>query len=76
MSRLSHNCRVLAVQPTSKGLGFAVLEGTDRLIDWGTRDARRRNDLAVRHVACLGGIGNGVGSSVLRRVGQRVRQIT
>jgi len=27
--------RVLAIDPTSKGFGFAVLEGTDRLIDWG-----------------------------------------
>lgn len=29
--------RILAVDPFSRGVGFAVLEGEDRLIDWGTR---------------------------------------
>ena len=29
--------RVLAVDPFSRGVGFAVLEGQERLIDWGTR---------------------------------------
>src|SRR5207249_4460129 len=27
--------RVLAVDPTSRGFGFAVLEGPGRLLDWG-----------------------------------------
>jgi hypothetical protein len=31
--------RVLAIDPTSKGFGFAVLEGPDMLIDWGVRHA-------------------------------------
>lgn len=31
--------RVLAVDPTSKGFGFAVLEGPARPIDWGLRQA-------------------------------------
>lgn len=29
--------RVLAIDPTSRGFGFAVLEGADNLIDYGTR---------------------------------------
>jgi hypothetical protein len=28
--------RVIAIDPTSEGFAFAVLEGPDRLIDWGT----------------------------------------
>lgn len=36
--------RVLAVHPTGKGLGFAVLEGPERLIDWGTRRALNVSD--------------------------------
>src|SRR4051812_8453905 len=27
--------RVLAIDPTSRGFGFAVLEGSEMLIDWG-----------------------------------------
>jgi Holliday junction resolvasome RuvABC endonuclease subunit len=27
--------RVLAIDPTTKGFGFAILEGTERLVDWG-----------------------------------------
>lgn len=41
--------RVLAIDPTSKGFGFAVLEGPDALIDWGVRHAgadRNRKSLA------------------------------
>src|SRR5213593_4712960 len=46
--------RVLALDPTSRGLGFAVLEGPVRLIDWGTKDAGRADSiLALRH---LGGL--------------------
>lgn len=32
--------RVLAIDPSTRGFGFAVLEGADRLVDWGTRSAR------------------------------------
>ena len=31
--------RILAIDPTSKGFGFAVLEGPTGLIDWGVRHA-------------------------------------
>lgn len=30
--------RVLAIDPTSRGFGYAVLEGPGFLVDWGTRD--------------------------------------
>jgi hypothetical protein len=30
---------VLAIDPTSKGFGFAVLEGPEKLIDWGVKHA-------------------------------------
>ena len=33
--------RVLAIDPASRGFGFAVLEGPHALIDWGVRDARQ-----------------------------------
>jgi Holliday junction resolvasome RuvABC endonuclease subunit len=29
--------RVLAIDPTHRGFGYVVLEGPERLIDWGTR---------------------------------------
>jgi hypothetical protein len=31
--------RVLAIDPTTKGFGFAVMEGPDELVDWGVRSA-------------------------------------
>jgi hypothetical protein len=33
--------RVLAIDPTWRGFGFAVLDGGTRLVDWGAREARR-----------------------------------
>lgn len=30
--------RVLAIDPTTRGFGYAVLEGHDNLIDWGVRE--------------------------------------
>lgn len=35
--------RVLAIDPTNKGFGFAVFEGPSRLIDWGVRRAMATN---------------------------------
>ncbi len=32
--------RVLAIDPASRGFGFAVLEGPERLIDWGVKTTR------------------------------------
>jgi len=36
--------RILAIDPHSRGFGFVVLEGPDRLVDWGLRDARHGTD--------------------------------
>ncbi len=41
--------RVLAIDPTTRGFGFAVFEGPDRLVDWGTFHARRGD----KRAACL-----------------------
>lgn len=39
--------RVLAIDPTSRGFGFTVLEGTHRLVDWGLKDARRDKEAVL-----------------------------
>jgi hypothetical protein len=31
---------ILAIYPTPRGFGFVVLEGRNRTIDWGTKEAR------------------------------------
>jgi hypothetical protein len=36
--------RILAVDPASRGLGYVVLEGKDKLIEWGFRNARGNKD--------------------------------
>ena len=35
--------RTLAVDPMCRGFAFIVLEGSERLLDWGARDFRRDN---------------------------------
>jgi hypothetical protein len=39
--------RVLAIDPTSRGFGFVVLEGRDQLIDWGLKSIRRNKEEAT-----------------------------
>lgn len=58
MSNTSRDAtRVLAVDPTSKGFGFAVLEGPGGLIDWGVKhlrgDREHRNRRCLEKVAAL-----------------------
>lgn len=36
--------RVLAIDPSTRGFGFAVLEGQDRLIDWGVKETKVNKD--------------------------------
>ena len=46
---LKTHVRVLSVDPSTNGFGFAVLEGTDQLIDWGVAKVwskRTRESLA------------------------------
>jgi hypothetical protein len=45
--------RVLSVEVTSKGFAFAVLEGPERLVDWGGRDVH--GDVSV-FLKRLGGV--------------------
>lgn len=46
--------RVVAIDPTSRGFGYAVLEGPGFLVDWGTRDlARADSERTLSHVAAL-----------------------
>ena len=46
--------RVLAIDPTSKGFGYAVLEGPDELIDWGVKEDRQnRNTRCLKQIAGL-----------------------
>ena len=46
--------RVLGVDPFSRGVGFAVLEGADSLIDWGLKSTgRAHNEKAVRVIEAL-----------------------
>ena len=40
--------RVLAITPYTRGIGFAVLEGKEKLVDWGLKEAR-----AEKHRQCL-----------------------
>src|SRR3990172_1278286 len=53
--RRSHYNRALAVDPTSFGLGFAVLEDQDRLVDWGGKwtTSKNRNAQCVAAVVAL-----------------------
>src|SRR5258708_25976996 len=41
---LTNQARVLAIDPSTKGVGFAVLEGPERLIDWGIKQAEGETD--------------------------------
>lgn len=41
MTRLqSRNLRVLAIAPSTRGFGFAVLEGEEVLVDWGATEVK------------------------------------
>jgi Holliday junction resolvasome RuvABC endonuclease subunit len=43
--------RVLAIDPTSRGFGFAILEGPEILIDWGVKQTRvRKNPRCLKQV--------------------------
>lgn len=54
MSCYSDNKRVLAIDPTSRGFGFAVLEGPECIIDWGVVGARHdKLKLCLKRVAEL-----------------------
>src|SRR5689334_13571256 len=41
--------RVLGIAPTSRGLGYAVLDGPDRLADWGLKIPAADRDSRLAH---------------------------
>ena len=55
MRALSDNpIRVLSIDPTTAGFGFAVMEGADSLIDWGVKEATDdKNPACLKLVAGL-----------------------
>ena len=48
----SQRLRVVGIQPSTRGFGFAVLEGPERLVDWGLREVAK-----PKHARCLREIG-------------------
>ena len=43
--------RILAIAPSTRGFGFAVLEGLDMLADWGVKEAKGdKNNQSLRKV--------------------------
>lgn len=54
MRRRNTTRRILAIDPTHRGFGYVVLEGSDRLVDWGLRQWRRgKSSNAVDRVCNL-----------------------
>jgi hypothetical protein len=45
------NIRILALTPSARGIGFAVLEGHDKLYDWGVKSGQGdKNKIAIARV--------------------------
>jgi Holliday junction resolvasome RuvABC endonuclease subunit len=46
--------RVLAIDPSTRGFGFAVLEGPDQLIDWGVKETKKnKNAISLKLIEDL-----------------------
>jgi len=43
--------RILAIVPSTKGVGFAVLDGQDTLADWGVKSARGKGNKNAKSLA-------------------------
>ncbi len=51
MTGLEHGV-IVAIAPTSRGFGFAVFAASNRMLDWGVKEARRdKNRLAAAKIA-------------------------
>jgi hypothetical protein len=49
--------RILAIDPSTRGFGYAVLEGSERLIDWGVKETRtEKTKRALASIADLIGL--------------------
>jgi Holliday junction resolvasome RuvABC endonuclease subunit len=55
MSRAyTKDIRVLAIDPSTRGFGFAVLEGPNQLIDWGVKETKKnKNARSLKLIAGL-----------------------
>ena len=53
MPTLPKNAILLAIDPTSRGFAFAVLEAPAFLVDWGSRSATTGSGSLVRKVDAL-----------------------
>src|SRR6266581_6997295 len=52
--RANRDIRVLAIDPSTRGFGFAVLEGPSRLIDWGVKETKTdKNRRSLKLIAEL-----------------------
>ena len=47
MRDYQQHLRILAIDPTSKGFGFVVLENVDRLVDWGVARVWASSDMEL-----------------------------
>jgi len=46
--------RVLAIDPSTRGVGFAVMEGPERLVDWGIKGVKSdKNRESLEHITRL-----------------------
>src|SRR5206468_1523364 len=86
-SAYTNDIRVLAIDPSTRGFGFAVLEGPNRLIDWGVKETKvNRNtkslklvdELIERYQPSVIVVEDyeGKGSRRCRRIGQLINDIS
>ena len=48
------NTRILAITPSTRGIGFAMLEGHNKLLDWGVKGGKGdKNKVSIAHVKNL-----------------------
>src|SRR5437867_13249641 len=52
--RPTREIRALAIDPSTRGFGFAVLEGSERLVDWGVKETKTdKNKRSLRLISEL-----------------------
>src|SRR5436309_7902342 len=88
MSRAyTKDIRMLAIDPSTRGFGFAVLEGPNRLIDWGVKETKKNKnartlklieDLLDRYQPSVFVVEDyrGKGSRRCQRVGELINDIS
>src|SRR5467141_3176906 len=52
--RANRDTRILAIDPSTRGFGYTVLEGPSRLIDWGVKETKTdKNRRSLKLIAEL-----------------------